>query len=77
MMVPPLIYAYRVGPANAHKIEKTTCELIPFRVLKADQHLNHDTIAELSRRHLEALTARFIKVRFGPNASEYNAMSYA
>jgi transposase len=62
MMVALLIYAYCVGVASSRKIEKATYELIPFRVLTADQHPDHDTIAEFRRRHLGALAALFIQV---------------
>ena len=62
MMVALLIYAYCVGLPSSRKIEKATYELIPFRVLTADQHPDHDTIAEFRRRHLEALAGLFIQV---------------
>jgi transposase len=62
MMVALLIYAYCVGVPSSRKLEKATYELIPFRVLTADQHPDHDTIAEFRRRHLEALAALFIQV---------------
>jgi transposase len=62
MMVALLIYAYCVGIGSSRKIEKATYELIPFRVLTADQHPDHDTIAEFRRRHLEALAALFVQV---------------
>jgi transposase len=61
MMVALLIYAYCAGVPSSRKIEKATYELIPFRVLTADQHPDHDTIAEFRRRHLEALAALFIQ----------------
>ena len=62
MMVALLIYAYCAGVASSRKIEKATYELIPFRVLTADQHPDHDTISEFRRRHLEALAALFVQV---------------
>lgn len=62
MMVALLIYAYCVGIGSSRKIEKATYELIPFRVLTADQHPDHDTICEFRRRHLEALAALFVQV---------------
>jgi len=62
MMVALLIYAYCVGVPSSRKIERATYELIPFRVLTADQHPDHDTIAEFRRRHLEALASLFIQV---------------
>jgi transposase len=62
MMVALLVYAYCVGLPSSRKIEKATYELIPFRVLTADQHPDHDTIAEFRHRHLEALAALFVQV---------------
>ncbi len=62
MMVALLIYAYCVGIPSSRKIEKATHELIPFRVLTADQHPDHDTICAFRRRHLEALAALFVQV---------------
>lgn len=62
MMVALLIYAYCVGIPSSRKIEKTTYELIPFRVLTADQHPDHDTICEFRRRHLGSLAALFVQV---------------
>ena len=62
MMVALLVYAYCVGVPSSRKIERATYELIPFRVLTADQHPDHDTISEFRRRHLEALAALFVQV---------------
>ena len=62
MMVALLIHAYCVWVPSSRKIEKATHESIPFRVLAADQHPDHDTIAEFRRRHLEALAALFVQV---------------
>ena len=62
MMVALLIYAYCVGIPSSRKIEKATYESIPFRVLTADQHPDHDTICAFRRRHLKALGALFVQV---------------
>ena len=62
MMVSLLIYAYCVGVPSSRKIEKATYESIPFRVLSADQHPDHDTICAFRRRHLKALAALFVQV---------------
>jgi transposase len=62
MMVGLLLYAYCVGTASSRKIEQATYEEVPFRVLTADQHPDHDTIAEFRRRHLLALSALFLQV---------------
>jgi transposase len=62
MMVGLLLYAYCVGTASSRKIEKATQEQVPFRVLTADQHPDHDTIAEFRRRHIGALSGLFLQV---------------
>lgn len=62
MMVALLLYGYCVGVASSRKIEKATYESVPFRVLAAGQHPDHDTIAEFRRRHLKALSGLFVQV---------------
>ena len=62
MMVSLLIYAYSVGMTGSRQIEKATYESVPFRVLTADQHPDHDTIAEFRRRHLKVLSSLFLQV---------------
>ena len=62
MMTGLLLYAYCVGMPSSRKIERATYEQVPFRVLSADQHPDHDTIAEFRRRHLEALAELFVQV---------------
>ena len=54
MMVSLLLYGYCVGIASSRKIERATYEQVPFRVLAADQHPDHDTICTFQGRHLEA-----------------------
>ena len=62
MMVSVLIYSYCIGMASSRKIERATYESIPFRVLTADQHPDHDTIAAFRKRHLKALMGLFVQV---------------
>jgi transposase len=62
MMVGLLLYAYCVGVASSRKIERAAHEQVPFRVLTADQHPDHDTIAEFRRRHIGALSGLFLQV---------------
>jgi transposase len=62
MMAGLLLYAYCVGVFSSRKIEKVTYHSVPFRVLCADQHPDHDTIAEFRRRHLKALSGLFVQV---------------
>jgi len=62
MMTGLLLYAYCEGVSSSRKIERGTYESIPFRVLSANQHPDHDTICEFRKRHLEALSDLFVQV---------------
>ena len=57
-----MVYGYCVGVTSSRKLEKATYESVPFRVLAANQHPDHATIAEFRRRHLEALSRLFVQV---------------
>jgi hypothetical protein len=57
-----LLYGYCQGVVSSRKIEKATYESVPFRILAANQHPDHDTIAEFRRRHLSALSGLFVQV---------------
>ncbi|MDZ7637592.1 MAG: transposase [Bryobacterales bacterium] len=41
--------------------EKATHDSVPFRYLAADQHPDHDTIANFRRQHLEELAKLFVQ----------------
>jgi len=62
MMVSLLFYSYCVGESGSRRIEKATYNSVPYRVITADQHPDHDTIAEFRRRHLQAMTPLFVEV---------------
>jgi transposase len=61
MMVKLLLYGYCTGVASSRKIERATFRDVAFRVLTADQHPDHDSVAAFRRRHLEALAALFVQ----------------
>jgi transposase len=61
-MVKLLLYAYCTGKPSSRQIEKATYEEIPYRVLAADQHPDHDTLAAFRQQHLPALAALFTQV---------------
>jgi transposase len=61
MMTGLLLYAYCVGLPSSRRIERATYEQVPFRVLSADQHPDHDTIAAFRQRHLGALAGLFVQ----------------
>ncbi len=62
MMVKLLLYAYCVGKPSSRKIERATFEEVPFRVLAAEAHPDHDTIADFRKRHLKSLAGLFLQV---------------
>jgi transposase len=59
MMVRMLLYGYCRGVASSRKIERATYEDVAFRYLAADQHPDHDTIADFRQTHLQALAGLF------------------
>lgn len=62
MMVSLLLYSYCMGVASSRKIEKATYHWVPFGILAANQHPDHDTIADFRKRHLKALAGLFVEV---------------
>ena len=62
LMVKLLIYAYCTGKPSSRKIEKATYEEVPYRVLAANQHPDHDSIAAFRQTHLAALAGLFTQV---------------
>jgi transposase len=62
MMVKLLLYAYCTGKPSSRKIVRATYEEVAFRVLAADQHPDHDSLAEFRKRHLDALAGLFLQV---------------
>jgi transposase len=59
MLVRLLLYAYCVGEVSSRKIEKATYEDVAFRYLAANQHPDHDTIANFRREQLQRLGELF------------------
>jgi len=62
MMVALLFYTYCTGKRSSRKIEKATYQDLAYRVLGADQHPDHDTIADFRKQHLKALSGLFVQV---------------
>jgi transposase len=62
LMVKLLVYAYCTGKPSSRRIEKATSEEIPYRVLAANQHPDHDSIAAFRQQHLAALAGLFTQV---------------
>ena len=62
MMVALLVYAYAVGVFSSRRIERATYEDVAFRVLTADQHPDHDTIATFRRENLGDFQHVFVQI---------------
>ena len=62
MMAKLLLYAYCIGKPSSRKIEQATHDEVPFRVLAAGQHPDHDTLSEFRKQHLQALAGLFLQV---------------
>jgi transposase len=62
MMVKLLVYGYCTGVISSRKIERATFVDVAFRVLAANQHPDHDSIAAFRKRHLAALAGLFVQI---------------
>ena len=61
MMFKLLLYAYCTGEPSSRKIEEATYTNVAFRVLSADQHPDHASIATFRKRHLPLLGGLFLQ----------------
>jgi len=61
LMTRLLLYGYCVGVASSRAIERKTFEDVAFRYLAADQHPDHDTIANFRKQHLAKLGELFVQ----------------
>jgi len=62
LMVKLLVYAYCTGKPSSRRIEKATSEEVPYRVLAANQHPDHDSLAAFRQQHLQTLAGLFLQV---------------
>ena len=56
-----LLYGYCIGITSSRRIERATYDDLAFRYLAADQHPDHDTMANFRRQHLAALVSLFVQ----------------
>jgi transposase len=59
MLARLMLYGYAVGVVSSRDLERATYEQVAFRYLAADQHPDHDTIANFRKNHLEELGELF------------------
>jgi transposase len=57
-----LIYSYATGTFGSRRIEQSTHDSVPVRLLTADTHPDHDTLCTFRRENTALLTASFVKV---------------
>jgi transposase len=62
MMVALLLYAYARGIRSSRVIERACVEDVAFRVIAAQQHPDHATIARFIERHQDAIAGLFGEV---------------
>ena len=62
MMVALLLYGYCVGVMSSRKLEAATYEHVGFRVLCAENHPDHATIANFRKTFLDELSGLFVQV---------------
>lgn len=61
LMVKLLVYGYANGVVSSRKLERATYRDVAVRMLCADQHPDHRSIARFRARHLEALAELFVQ----------------
>jgi transposase len=62
MLLALLIYSYATGTFGSRRIEQSTHDSVPVRVLTADTHPDHDTICAFRRENKALLAESFVKV---------------
>ena len=62
MMLALLIYSYATGTFGSRRIEQSTYDSVPVRLLTADTHPDHDTICTFRRENQALLTESFVQV---------------
>src|ERR1019366_7703996 len=61
MMTRLLLYGYCLGVTSSRRIERATYEDLPFRYLAANQHPDHDTIADFRTENRKVLAGLFLE----------------
>src|ERR1039457_824537 len=62
MLLGLLLYSYATGTFSSRRIEQSTYDSVPVRVLTADTHPDHDTICSFRRENQALLSESFVKV---------------
>lgn len=62
MLLGLLLYSYATGTFSSRRIERSTYDSVPVRLLTADTHPDHDTLCTFRRENQALLTESFVKV---------------
>jgi transposase len=62
MLLALLIYSYATGTFGSRRIEQSTYDSVPVRLLTADTHPDHDTLCSFRRDNQALLSESFVKV---------------
>ena len=62
MLLALLIYSYAPGTFSRRRIEQSTYDSVPVRLLTADTHPDHDTLCTFRRENQALLSESFVKV---------------
>ncbi len=62
LMLAVLLYAYCTGERSSRRIERKLAEDVAYRVLAANQHPDHATLARFRQRHELAIAGLFAQV---------------
>ena len=62
MLLALLIYSYATGTFGSRRIEQSTRDSVPVRLLTADTHPDHDTLCTFRRENQALLSESFVKV---------------
>jgi transposase len=62
MLLAALIYSYATGVFGSRRIERSTYDSVPMRVLTADTHPDHDTLCTFRREEQALLSESFVQI---------------
>lgn len=62
MLLALLFYGYATGVFSSRKLEQSTYDSVAFRYIAANDHPDHDTIANFRKRFLPELTPLFVQI---------------
>jgi len=62
MLLALVFYGYATGVFSSRKLERATYDSVAFRYIAANDHPDHDTIANFRKRFLSELTPIFVQI---------------